>query len=929
MESKKEYHDPDYPETSGSTQEGVKSLSEEEKLEKIKNIVRKEFGNELDIRENEVMLADQRMLTARRALHHLRYTLVNNYYKQQKLQLSASQLEDELTELNEPRSRAEVSSLLRDGQREIHPSLRKLLGKKTVDLEEIFKIREPRNKARKDYLAMLQTRNYTVPADSTKSLRPESQQQEIEPFSTDVPEKLDRPKKVPRHLEPKITNVVTLDEATRNKMKHRYRIIIGNTSKYAPGASRADRSTHTWLLYVRGAEAVLRAVAVRLHHSYAPHHLVRLERPPFSVARRGWGEFPARVELHFALPERNRPAAVDHTIRLDRHCTGLQTLGAETVVDVWLYSTAEMLEHEYKENIPVNPPLEAEEANEADKTEAASDDAVPNSAKDSNDIRSNKANETNNTEKLNDSWLEFFSKDTTELNVDEMLVKDVKSKAIETNDIEPTIDGSFVTNKSDECKGNESVITDMREMDDFKICSPTEQLPTELVNQDTCLKKRIMKYMDPTTRKIYYLEMDRDLDLSKVQEIVINSQGQVQTAKISPIKSNGLKHVRKTKGGASLTKPETKGVTKKEVKNGNHRKLRDCYAHIENDHCYLATPQQNSESEDEDLPMDSPTHSVGPRERNLYEGLCAALLRFPCVRMAVNYLLKNIPLISVNATNEGYVKYFPFVVESEERYWKLDFAKRRNIEWSRAKLINKLLIENLKTDEPIWRTKQILIYSRMHGFFPIRPDNIPQHLDKSTEDWSTWKFGDDFRIGEGGRSETCSTAGCNTLTIFDIDEYLGENSPSESFNQSDSDEDIDIVMCETKVKVKSEVVPESSLEVLPVESEEDRLRFLFIEKKCADIGIELRNEDVGNGYAYSAVHAVLLSAMRSLAEELLRSSLASLHQETHTPPLVWASGARRRSVGTAAVLGAVQAVPRLRLLTSRGLGAERRRTQPL
>lgn len=45
----------------------------------------------------------------------------------------------------------QVSSLLRDGQREIHPSLRKLLGKKTVDLEEIFKIREPRNKSRKDY----------------------------------------------------------------------------------------------------------------------------------------------------------------------------------------------------------------------------------------------------------------------------------------------------------------------------------------------------------------------------------------------------------------------------------------------------------------------------------------------------------------------------------------------------------------------------------------------------------------------------------------------------------------------------------------------------------------------------------------------------------------------------------------------------------
>lgn len=69
---------------------------------------------------------------------------------------------------------------------------------------------------------MLQTRNYTIRADSTKTLRPESQEppQLEEPCTS-------KPKKVPRHLEPKVLNVVTLDEATRNKMKHRYRIVIG------------------------------------------------------------------------------------------------------------------------------------------------------------------------------------------------------------------------------------------------------------------------------------------------------------------------------------------------------------------------------------------------------------------------------------------------------------------------------------------------------------------------------------------------------------------------------------------------------------------------------------------------------------------------------------------------------------------------------
>lgn len=72
-----------------------------------------------------------------------------------------------------------------------------------------------------------------------------------------------------------------------------------------------------------------------------------------------------------------------------------------------------------------------------------------------------------------------------------------------------------------------------------------------------------------------------------------------------------------------------------------------------------------------------------------------------------------------------------------------------------------------------------------------------------------------------------------------------------SIDLTETEEDVDIVG-DLPVKVKTEVLPDSSksLTVLPVDSEEDRLRFLFLERKCQDIGIELRNEDVGNGYSY-------------------------------------------------------------------------------
>ena len=40
------------------------------------------------------------------------------------------------------------------------------------------------------------------------------------------------------------------------------------------------------------------------------------------------------------------------------------------------------------------------------------------------------------------------------------------------------------------------------------------------------------------------------------------------------------------------------------------------------------------------------------------------------------------------------------------------------------------------------------------------------------------------------------------------------------------------------------------LAALPEPDEHTRLRYVFVERTCADIGVELRNEDVGNGYSY-------------------------------------------------------------------------------
>lgn len=344
-----------------------------------------------------------------------------------------------------------------------------------------------------------------------------------------------------------------------------------------------------------------------------------------------------------------------------------------------------MLQYEYKENIEIEPKIEPETV-------------VPK-------LEPMETEPEEQTDRQ-DNWLDFFS-NTTELDVDEMIIKPEK-KIEERNDMENLIDTNIISKQEVEDNHleakdmnikQENNISNHTENDDVKNCKNFENhedIPNQLLTQPTSPKKRIMKYMDPTTGKIYYLEMDRNLDLSKVQEIVINSQGKVKTAKISPVKPNGLKNVRKNtkKPGMSLLKPEVKSLLKNENLNQKKSILKRTYTHIENDHCYLGTNWAKSLSFNSNVTeLVLPDHSevtenvaneeiVIKKEKSLYKCLCSDVSRFTSIKVAVNYLLKKIPVICGDARDPDFLKYFPFVVDNEERYWKMDFAKRRNIEVS-------------------------------------------------------------------------------------------------------------------------------------------------------------------------------------------------------------------------------------------------------
>lgn len=49
--------------------------------------------------------------------------------------------------------------------------------------------------------------------------------------------------------------------------------------------------------------------------------------PPFQISRRGWGEFPIRVQLYFHERINQKPLQIYHNLILDKKMTGLQTMG--------------------------------------------------------------------------------------------------------------------------------------------------------------------------------------------------------------------------------------------------------------------------------------------------------------------------------------------------------------------------------------------------------------------------------------------------------------------------------------------------------------------------------------------------------------------------------------------------------------------------
>ncbi|XP_052388208.1 YEATS domain-containing protein 2 isoform X1 [Carassius gibelio] len=321
VKRKIEDKDPDYEDITqvqgNKRSKVVEQNAREAAVQKIEAIIKDQFSLEMKNKEHEIEVIGQRLNEARRMMDKLRACIVANYYA------NAGQPKVPEASKSDP-------SVLN------HPAIKRFYDPSSRSSSPLNQNSETPSQAQSETESLSQ--HGEAGERETDSGREDGAPREQRPGRNTGKDTFG----IPSSLEQHVTYHTTGEEASRLYMKKT--IVVGNVSKYIAPDKREenDQSTHKWMVYVRGSrkepsiDHFVKKVWFFLHPSYKPNDLVEVSEPPFHLTRRGWGEFPVRVQIHFK-DQRNKRIDIIHHLKLDRTYTGLQTLGAETVVDVELH----------------------------------------------------------------------------------------------------------------------------------------------------------------------------------------------------------------------------------------------------------------------------------------------------------------------------------------------------------------------------------------------------------------------------------------------------------------------------------------------------------------------------------------------------------------------------------------------------------------
>ncbi len=266
-------------------------------LVKISKIIEKQFDNELQLKEDEILLIDGRISQAKLMLDKLRAYLLANYYG-----YGGKVIKGKLKSAKKKANRPSNISISNENTLSVVPD--------KGSLEE---------------------------TDTSPSIR-ERESKRFDIFESQ-------------------SNETEQDRQEYNRFYTKKQVIVGNISKFIPleRRERNDQATHKWMVYVRSPpgepslDTFIQRMWFFLHPSYMPNDIIEISRPPFTITRRGWGEFPVRIQILFNDPQ-NKPVDVIHNLKLDKTYTGLQTLGAETIVEIELQRHSVLAEETNRED---------------------------------------------------------------------------------------------------------------------------------------------------------------------------------------------------------------------------------------------------------------------------------------------------------------------------------------------------------------------------------------------------------------------------------------------------------------------------------------------------------------------------------------------------------------------------------------------------
>ena len=304
--------------------------------DKLCDIVNKEFDSEVDCRLSEAHLIQQRIKQCRELLHRLRFAVLASYYNDPSLLESSECVAESEDEIKQPLSR-----LMAERQWESN-ALNQQDNVVCNDLSEIataisdsqFVISPPDSPSGPLLFNIENSLNSVNPSVVSSLTASPMASNTVTPMMGSPSVKQD-------HCIDDSQDADSLSDINMTRFYITKRIIVGNTSQYLLSTMKGDPTTHKWMVYVRGPpedveiNQFINSVWFFLHPSYAPNDIIKVTQAPFHLIRRGWGEFPIRVQLHFINPNQ-RPIDIIHNLKLDKTKTGQQTLGAETIVDIEL-----------------------------------------------------------------------------------------------------------------------------------------------------------------------------------------------------------------------------------------------------------------------------------------------------------------------------------------------------------------------------------------------------------------------------------------------------------------------------------------------------------------------------------------------------------------------------------------------------------------